>query len=71
MRTFSAIIALILLCICTNILAVEPVIDQQVTLYYQIPFGGNSHQANKHKFGLRFDQTSHIPGEFNEKTGDV
>jgi len=66
MRKFSTAISLLLLCISSNILAVEPVIDQQVMLYYQIPFGGNNHQANKHNFGLRFDQTSHMPGDITD-----
>ena len=46
-----------------NVSAVEPVDEQQIMLYYQIPLGGVTQQVSKHQFGLRFDQVTHVPGE--------
>lgn len=43
-----------------NVFAVEPVDEQQIMFYYQIPLGADK-QHSKHQFGLRFDQTSHDP----------
>ena len=48
--------------ISANVFAVEPVDEQQVMFYYQIPIGADK-QHSKHEFGLRFDQTSHDPRE--------
>jgi len=66
MRNYSAMLFLIVLSVCSNVMAVEPVTDQQVMLYYSIPLGGNNPQNKEHKFGLRFDQTTHAPREITE-----
>jgi len=47
----------------TGVFAVEPVNEQQVMLYYHIPLGADRQDNNKHQFGLRFDQTTHEPGD--------
>ena len=57
------IILLAYIMVCHPAYAVEPVTDQQVMLYYQIPFGGKSQKERKHNFGIRLDQTQHQPGE--------
>ena len=66
MRNYSAMLFLIVLSVCSNVMAVEPVTDPQVMLYYSIPLGGNNPQNKEHKFGLRFDQTTHAPREITE-----
>ena len=58
MRAFLAVVFLSLVSI--NVLAVEPVDEQQIMFYYHIPLGADK-QHSKHQFGLRFDQTSHDP----------
>ncbi len=44
--------------ITSNVWAVEPIYDQQVTFYYQIPFGGVNKADNTHKFGFRVDRVT-------------
>ena len=66
MRNYSTILFLMILSVCSNALAVEPVTEQQVMLYYSIPLGGDNPQNKAHKFGLRVDQTTHAPGEIAE-----
>lgn len=61
MRTF--ITMLCLLPAAFNVMAVEPVDDQQLMFYYHIPLGASNQQAAKHQFGLRLDRTTHDPGE--------
>jgi hypothetical protein len=61
MRTLIAIICLIT--IPTGVFAIEPVNEQQIMVYYHIPLGADRQGENKHQFGLRFDQTTHDPGE--------
>lgn len=63
MRKFTIIVSALLLSITTNILAVEPVDEQQVMLYYRIPLGGSRPADKRHGFGLRLDRTTHAPGE--------
>ncbi len=63
MRIYSAALFLLILSVVSNVMAVEPVMEQQIMVYYQIPFGGSDQHANKHKFGLRLDRTSHGPYE--------
>jgi len=46
-----------------NLFAVEPVDEQQIMLYYQVPLGAGKPQDSKHQFGLRFDRVTHAPGE--------
>ncbi|MBI4006434.1 MAG: hypothetical protein HY356_07160, partial [Gammaproteobacteria bacterium] len=66
MYKFSALLIVVLFSVCSSALAIEPVLDQQVMLYYSIPFGGDKPQDKAHKFGLRFDQITHAPGEITE-----
>ena len=47
----------------TNVLALEPVDEQQIMLYYHIPLGAENAKQKEHQFGLRLDQTSHDPRE--------
>ena len=57
---------LILLCLViatSGTLAIEPVDEQQVMFYYQIPLGGVTSVDREHQFGLRLDQTTHDPRE--------
>lgn len=61
MRISFALICLIVF--STGVLAVEPVDDQQVMLYYIIPLDADRQDNNKHQFGLRFDRTTHNPGD--------
>ncbi|MGH8120284.1 MAG: hypothetical protein ACRESK_06685 [Gammaproteobacteria bacterium] len=49
--------------ISMNAYAVEPVDEQQMMLYYEIPLGAGKPQDGKHQFGLRFDQVSQAPGQ--------
>lgn len=46
--------------------AVEPVDDQQILMYYEIPLGGISKNSKKHQFGLRLDRTQNLPGEVTQ-----
>jgi len=46
-----------------NVFAIEPIDEQQIMLYYQVPLGAGKAQDSKHQFGLRFDQVTHAPGE--------
>jgi hypothetical protein len=46
-----------------NLFAVEPIDEQQIMLYYQVPLGAANSQDSKHQFGLRFDRITHAPGE--------
>jgi len=66
MRTSVATAILVTLITSTNTFAVEPVLDQQLMFYYQVPLGANNPQESKHKYGLRFDQTYHDPSELIE-----
>ena len=66
MRIYSTILSLILVFLCSSVSAVEPIIEQQLMLYYQIPLGGNNQHSSKHKFGLRLDQTLHSPRQVTE-----
>ena len=66
MRKYSTILFLTVLSVCLNAMAIGPVNDQQIMLYYNIPLGGNSPQDREHKFGLRFDQTTSEPGEITD-----
>lgn len=52
---------LLLLIFSMNVYAVEPIDEQQVMLYYSIPFGADKSQDSKHQFGLRLDQVTHDP----------
>lgn len=61
MRILIALICLV--GFSTGVLAVEPVDEQQVMLYYVIPLDADRHDNNKHQFGLRLDQTTHNPGD--------
>lgn len=61
MRKF--ITMLCLLPAAFNVMAVEPVDDQQLMFYYHIPLGAANQQAARHQFGLRLDRTTHKPGE--------
>ena len=46
-----------------NLFAVEPIDEQQIMLYYQVPLGAGTSQDSKHQFGLRLDQVTHAPGQ--------
>lgn len=61
MRISIAFICLVVF--STGAYAVEPVNEQQVMLYYVIPLDADRQDNNKHQFGLRFDQTTHDPGD--------
>ena len=61
MRILIALICLVVF--STGVYAVEPVDEQQVMLYYVIPLDADRQDNNKHQFGLRFDQTTHNPGD--------
>ncbi len=60
MRTLF--ILLFLSAISFNVHAVEPVDEQQLMLYYEIPIGAGDKKHDKHQFGLRLDNTNHEPG---------
>lgn len=55
-----AFLILLFMSVATNVMAVEPVDEQQIMFYYHIPLGADK-QHSKHEFGLRLDQTSHDP----------
>ena len=61
MRTFFTI--LFFMFVSMNAFAVEPIDEQQVMLYYEVPLGASSPQQSQHQFGLRLDRTSHDPYE--------
>jgi len=46
-----------------NVIAVEPIDEQQIMLYYTVPLGSGTSQESKHQFGLRLDQVTHAPGQ--------
>jgi len=54
--------------ITSNSWAVEPIDDQQVIFYYQIPFGGIKKADNSHKFGFRIDRVSvdRLTGQYSD-----
>jgi len=54
--------------ITSNSWAVEPLDDQQVIFYYQIPFGGIKKADNSHKFGFRIDRVSvdRLTGQYSD-----
>ena len=62
MRILTSV-AVLLAVFSMNVSAVEPVDEQQIMLYYQIPLGAGKPQDRKHQFGLRFDQVTHAPGQ--------
>jgi hypothetical protein len=64
MRISIALICLVVF--STVVYAVEPVDEQQVMLYYIIPLDADKHDNNNHQFGLRFDQTTHNPGDVTQ-----
>jgi hypothetical protein len=59
----SISISFLLAVFSINVSAVEPIDEQQIMLYYQIPLGTDKPQDSKHQFGLRFDQVTHVPGQ--------
>lgn len=59
MRTLITLICL--LPVTFAVMAVEPVDDQQLMLYYHVPLGAGNQQSAKHQFGLRMDRTTHDP----------
>ena len=62
MRILTSV-AVLLAVFSMNVSAVEPVDEQQIMLYYQIPLGAGKPQDSKHQFGLRFDQVTHAPDQ--------
>ncbi len=54
--------------ITSNSWAVEPIDDQQVIFYYQIPFGGIKKADTSHKFGFRIDRVSvdRLTGQYSD-----
>jgi len=56
-------ISFLLALISMNVSAVEPIDDQQIMFYYQIPLGAGKPQESKHQFGFRFDQVTRAPDQ--------
>ena len=63
MRTLSLSLFTFISLISFNSIAIEPVVEPHVMIYYQVPFGGSNSNFNKHTFGFRMDRTVVNPGE--------
>ena len=68
MRSLTLVSLFAMFMITSNSWAVEPLDDQQVIFYYQIPFGGIKKADNSHKFGFRIDRVSvdRLTGQYSD-----
>lgn len=68
MRSLTLVSLFAMFMITSNSWAVEPIDDQQVIFYYQIPFGGIKKADNAHKFGFRIDRVSvdRLTGQYSD-----
>jgi len=68
MRSLTLVSLFAMFMITSNSWAVEPIDDQQVIFYYQIPFGGIKKADNSHKFGFRIDRVSvdRLTGQYSD-----
>ena len=56
-------LALILSMISLKSYAIDPILDQQVTLYYGVSFDAGYNKSSKSNYGLRFDRGMIHPGD--------
>ncbi|MCH8080093.1 MAG: hypothetical protein IH836_00835 [Proteobacteria bacterium] len=68
MRSLTLVSLFAMFMITSNSWAVEPIDDQQVIFYYQIPFGGIKKADTSHKFGFRIDRVSvdRLTGQYSD-----
>ncbi len=63
MRTLSLFLFMFISLMSFNSIAIEPIVEPHVMIYYQVPFGGSNKNMNKHTFGFRMDRTVVVHGE--------
>jgi len=70
MKVITSVSLFFMFVLASSVFAVEPIEEQQVLLYYQIPFGGVKKVDNTHKFGFRVDRVSidRRTGQYSDST---
>ena len=70
MKVITSVSLFFMFVLASSVFAVEPIEEQQVLLYYQIPFGGVKKVDNTHKFGFRVGRVSidRRTGQYSDST---
>lgn len=57
MRKPNCLLFAVISAVSFNLYAIEPVLDHQAYVYFNIPLAGASQSANQYSFGLRLDRS--------------